>query len=165
MNIEKLYRAQNVLDTGVSERIKKTGYETNSHYCFDDRVFAFHCELMEFANEIGFFKFWKLGHKRDDLRMLDEGVDCVHFLLSIGNMKGYHKSTREIEPFMLWEDYSLGDMFRLLRVNNLDNVAQWTRAFELVLGILRKIGFSEDEILKQYDIKNEVNLQRQTDGY
>lgn len=165
MNITQLFESQQFLDNKVTERVKATGYDTNSYYCFDHRVFAFHCELMEFANEIGFFKFWKLGHKQDPERILDEGIDCVHFLLSLGNMKGYYKSTKEIEPFALWDDYSIEDMFTLVRQNQLDNVAQWTRAFELVLGILYKLGFTEYEIEKQYYRKNEVNLNRQASEY
>lgn len=165
MNITPLFESQQFLDNKVTERVKSTGYETNSYYAFDHKVFAFHCELMELANEIGFFKFWKQGHKRDLARILDEGVDCVHFLLSIGNMKGYYKSTKEVEPFALWEDWSTEDMFTVLRQNQLDNVAQWTRAFELVLGILLKQEMSESDIFKGYYRKNEVNLNRQAEGY
>ena len=165
METTKLFEAQKVLDTGVAERLKTTGYDTNSHYCFDDRVFAFHCELMEFANELGFFKFWKRSHKLDLAQVLDEGVDCIHFLLSIGNMKGYDRSTKEITPFELWEDFSLSDMFSLLRTNNLDNIAQWGRAFELILGILLKVGMTETDIIRGYFRKNEVNLKRQSTGY
>lgn len=164
MKITDLFVAQNELDENVGERVRE-GYDTNSHYCFDHRVFAFHCELMEFANELGFFKFWKKSHIINRPRALDEGIDCIHFLLSIGNMKGYSKSTKEIEPFGLWEHYSVEDMFYLLRTNNLDNIAQWGRAFELVLGILMKLDYTEQEITDQYYRKNSINLQRQRNGY
>lgn len=164
MNLVEIFESKKAFDQVVAERVKKTGYEVNSYYGFDHLVFGFHCELMEFANEVGFFKFWKLGHVMHTLKTLDEGVDCLHVLMSIGNMKGYER-VKEVEPFALWEDYSIEDMFKLLRQNNLETVSHWTRAFELVLGLLVKLGYSELAILNQYNNKNRVNLNRQDTGY
>lgn len=164
MNLVEMFASKKAFDELVAERVKKTGYIVNSYYGFDHLVFGFHCELMEFANEIGFFKFWKVNHKMDEAKTLDEGVDCLHVLMSIGNMKGYH-NVKEVEPFALWEDYSLEDMFKLLRDNNLETVSHWTRAFELILGILYKLNYSEGIIKHQYDTKNKINRTRQKTGY
>lgn len=164
MNLVEMFASKREFDKVVAERVKKKGYIVDSYYGFDHLVFGFHCELMEFANEVGFFKFWKLGHKLKWEQTLEEGVDCLHVLMSIGNMKGYEK-VKNVEPFALWEDYSLEDMFTLVRQNNLETVSHWTRAFELILGILFKIGYSEEAIADRYNSKNEINLQRQEDEY
>lgn len=163
MRLEKMFSTKKKFDEVVAARVKKKGYVVNSYYGFDHLVFGFHCELMEFANETGFFKFWKVNHKQDRLKMLDEGVDCLHVLMTIGSMKNY--KVKEVEPFALWEDYSIEDMFTLVRQNNLETVSHWTRAFELVLGILLKLDYEEDAIIEQYEAKNQVNLDRQAEGY
>ena len=163
MNLVEMFASKKEFDKVVAERVAKKGYIVDSYYGLDHLVFGFHCELMEFANEIGFFKFWKMNHVQDDERILDEGVDCLHVLMSIGNMKNY--KVKEIEPFALWEDYSIEDMFTLLRQNSLETVSHWTRAFELVLGILVNLGYSERAIMEQYEAKNNVNLKRQDTDY
>lgn len=164
MNLVDLYELQSVLDAKVTERLSQD-YDTASSYCVDDKIYAFHTEVHELANEIGFFKFWKLGHTKVAERILDELVDCVHFLLSIGLTKGYSRIVKNVEPFALWEDYSFYDMFAILRENNLSNVAHFVRAFELVVGIGAKLGISEHDIYEGYRRKNTVNIERQNGGY
>lgn len=165
MKIIEIITLQAHLDEVIAENIKDTGYDMNSHYAYDHQVFAFHCEVMELANEIKFFKYWKKDKKLNMAKVLDEGVDCIHFLLSIGLKKKYHNSIKDIEPFMLWEDYEMEDMFKELRRNDIDTVGRWKLAFELILGIMLKAGLNEIDIIRGYYRKNEVNLQRQEDGY
>lgn len=165
METVELYTLQRHLDEVIGNNIKETGYELDSYYAYDHRVFAFHCELMELANEIKFFKYWKKDKKLNMAKVLDEGVDCIHFLLSIGLMKKYYNSIKEIQPFALWEDYSMEDMFTEIRRNELDTAGRWRLAFELVLGILVKAGLNEDDIIRGYYKKNEENLKRQAEGY
>lgn len=165
MNLEKLYELQAGFDATVKENVKATGYDTDSVYCYDHRLFAFHCELMELANEIRFFKFWKQDKKVDMAAVLEEGVDCVHFLLSIGLMKGYQRTVKTIQPFALWEDYSVESIFEELRRNNLDTVGRWQLAFEMLIGVLYKMGMNLDDIYNGYLRKNDINIQRQEEGY
>lgn len=164
MNLVDYYELQSILDAKVSERVGAT-YDTNSSYSVDDRIYAFHTEVHELANEIGFFKFWKLGHEIEEERVLDELVDCFHFLFSIGLAKGYNRIVREVEPFPMWEDYSMLDMFQVLRENRLDNVGHYQMALSLVLGIGAKLGFSDAAIEKAYKWKNNRNHARQNGGY
>lgn len=164
MNLVNFYELQRVLDERVAERVKGA-YDTTSHYSIDDRIYAFHTEVHELANEIGFFKFWKLGHSQDPQRILDELVDCIHFLLSIGLAKGYNSVVKHVEPFILWEDYSMYDLFTLLRENNVGNVGHYQRSFSLILGIGEKLGYTEDQIEEAYLSKNKTNHDRQSEGY
>jgi len=169
MNLVDLYVMQKVLEEKVQERVQESafrdGYDMSSHYSIDDRIYAFHTEVHELANEVGFFKFWKLGHVMDRERVLDELVDCVHFLLSISLAKGYNSVIKAVEPFELWSDYSMYDLFTLLRENQIGNVGHFQRAFSLLLGIGAKLGFTESDILVGYHTKNAVNHTRQREGY
>lgn len=164
MNLVDLYVMQKVLDLKVQEGVND-GYDMNSSYSVEDRIYAFHTEVHELANEVGFFKFWKRGHIMDRGRVLDELVDCVHFLLSISLAKGYNGVIKAVEPFELWSDYTMYDLFTLLRENQIGNVGHFQRAFSLLLGIGAKLGFSEDDILEGYNAKNVINHTRQREGY
>src|SRR5699024_5805073 len=55
----------------------------------DDKIMALLVEVGELANEIRFFKYW--GSKPPSAKeiILEEYSDCMHFLISIGNEKGF----------------------------------------------------------------------------
>src|SRR5690606_41690289 len=49
------------------------------------RVLALQVEIAELAQEVSdAWKFWKSPKPRDQKKVLEELVDCLHFLLSIG---------------------------------------------------------------------------------
>lgn len=161
LDLTELYALQDKLDMVVANK----GHDLESYHSIESRIFAFHTEVHELANEISFFKYWKEGHKQDRGRILDEIVDCIHFLLSISLTKKYTKVIKSVYAFELWEDYPIEEMFYTLRKNNLDSMGQVGMAFSLVLGIARKLGFELEDIEKGYRRKNEVNHVRQRDGY
>ena len=86
-------------------------------------------------------------------------------MLSISLTKGYTKVVKYVYAFEFWEDYPIEEMFYTLRKNNLDSMGQVGMAFQLLLGIARKLGFELEDVEKGYKRKNEINHVRQESGY
>lgn len=162
LDLQEIYKMQEVLDKQVAER---AGVDLASYEAVENRLYAFHTEVHELANELGFFKYWKLSHVTKPERVLDELVDCIHFLTSIGNTKGYTKAVRTVDVFPLWEEYSMLDLFKEIRRNEIDSVGKYALVFSLLLGVATKSGFSMKDVMAGYEKKNEVNKERQESGY
>lgn len=164
MELVELYGLQKELDEAIAKNVKE-GYDLNSHYAVDHVRYAIHTELAELANEVGFFKFWKNSHVIDRGAALEELVDGIHLLLKLGLMKGYNRSVKEVEPFPLWEDCSMDEMFYEIRRNELDSMGRHTMALSYLLGIARKLGYNESEVVHAYKLKNFTNHERQANQY
>ncbi|MEL3987006.1 dUTP diphosphatase [Bacillus velezensis] len=107
---------------------------------------------------------------RDKNPLLEEYVDCLHFLLSIGNKIG----VKEVVPFKLislTNDITghFNSIFKL--------IGQWEIVFLYLdqnpyhivvrefMNLGEKFGFTPDQIEAAYMDKNAVNHQRQQEGY
>lgn len=105
--------------------------------------------------------------------LLEEYVDCLHFLLSIGNDIGFTNYSL-IQANISHSDIIKTFLFMFDRVSiigraiTIDSKIVRSHYSELlsefmVLGEL--LGFTETEIKKAYYVKNQVNHQRQSNGY
>jgi len=83
MNVEKLYSMQYALDTHIEE---KHGLKED---LFNRKMLALLVELGELANETRCFKFWSLKAASEKAVILEEFVDGVHFILSLGLESGF----------------------------------------------------------------------------
>lgn len=143
---------------------------------FDKKIIALIVEISELANEIRFFKFWSTKPMSEKEIVLEEFVDCLHFVLSIGN---------DINIGFLQEiDYNfvinydcftdifieiIGEITRIKALRDCGsckNLADtYIHVFELLLTIGAKLGFDNKDIEMAYYKKNDVNLKRQDDKY
>lgn len=162
MNIEQAFETQLKTDEAVAAKLTNSLEDWKS---LQDRKFAFKVEVMELANEIGFFKYWKHSHKIEKGRVLNELADCIAFALSIGLTQGYQGLIKDVEPFGMWEDYYMDDLFDMLTDIRLDNMGKFQLAFSLLVGIGLKVGATEEEIMDAYLQKSKENLARQARGY
>jgi dimeric dUTPase (all-alpha-NTP-PPase superfamily) len=162
MNIEKLLDMQLKLDMAIA---KKLGMEEdfNSVEIVDQRVFALKTELGEFGNETGWFKYWKRSHIIDQAKTLEEHADVIHFLLSVGNSRKYD-FIKEIYPER-WDKVPMGRLFIYLMENNYDSSGKWLNAFEQLICIGYKLGYTDEQMLQAYEDKYAINLQRLEVGY
>lgn len=162
MITNKLFEMQEQLDTHIE---KQHGLESAD--LFDKKILALLVELGELANERRSFKFWSTKAPSSKEVILEEYVDGVHFILSLGIIKGYIKGEYHII------DETENDITnQFLAVYNtimvfskeasLENYKELVSAY-LYLGNL--LGFSEEEIFNAYVSKNEVNYLRQKQGY
>lgn len=193
MNLQKLFEMQRQLDEHIEkEHPRKPGEDRLAK-----KILALQVELGELANEWRGFKFWShdqvprtrvlVNRTTDDIGfknigpehiknpLLEEYVDCLHFLLSIGleiaepqkiDVARWNaaKADNITEQFLhvMTHAINLGNTLR----NNISYYPfeyEWLFLRYIQLGEM--LGFSWQEIEEAYMRKNAVNHQRQEMGY
>jgi dimeric dUTPase (all-alpha-NTP-PPase superfamily) len=160
ITLTELYACQEEVDQFISNNLDINIHDVEH---VDKRVTAFHVELGELANEIGFFKYWKTSHFMDKAKTIEELADCIAFILSVGISRKY-TFIKEINP-MEWKRVPLGQLFRYLFRSELHSAGDWKQAFEQLICIGLKLGFSSGEILAAYYLKSNTNIERQKQNY
>jgi dimeric dUTPase (all-alpha-NTP-PPase superfamily) len=180
MNLEKLFQTQKVL----RDRI---GY--NEPDRFNKLILALLVELGECANEWRGFKFWSVNQlphtsavrvpcmMEEDKEyynpLLEEYVDCLHFVLELGLEKRF--DTVEF-PYLHEHNFDI--------YTNTDTVIQFNRTFNSInefeqnddlesyeevflyfIGLSRHFNFTWEQIEQAYFEKNKINHHRQEVGY
>lgn len=129
----------------------------------------------ELANETRCFKNWSNKGPSEKEVILMEYVDGLHFIASLGN--GIQFNPNEYNLKLLNHNADVFTSSTL--VSQFNNVYEMVSEFranpkdiecykELLysfLGLGKKLGFTFDEIEQAYIKKNEVNHQRQDNGY
>ena len=193
MNLAKLFEMQRQLD----EHIEKEHPRQEGEDRLAKKILALQVELGELANEWRGFKYWSNNQKpriraydkcpcgtdygscdeyscEDGLLtynpLLEEYVDTLHFLLSIG---------LEIEAsFRPYSKCKAGDVLNQLRmlyrsINEFDARSKriehrdgyYKEMFQDFLNLGEMLGFSWEEVEEAYIRKNAVNHERQNNGY
>lgn len=161
----KLYDKQAKLDTYIT-----TTHGLIDTSLFEEKFLALLVELGELANETRCFKFWSKKQASERAIILEEYVDNVHFLLSIGLEKGYkYTSEREIEQATdPCSDVTkqFNRVFQhCLQFYNDQTESSYTKMIQQYLHLATHLGFTKADIERAYDKKNEVNYERQEQGY
>src|SRR5690625_4897765 len=106
--------------------------------------------------------------------LLEEYVDCLHFILSIGNaiefgnytMIGYAPAPRKIEFAFLITFEAMSNFFHAWHTGDETRVEiKYTTIFDCLLTLGNMLGFTEEQIEQAYYEKNETNHERQANGY
>lgn len=110
--------------------------------------------------------------------LLEEYVDCLHFILSIGNDLGIGAEHEKIKKYVHFQKLSyctVTDLFtsafkefsQLTTSKKLIREGDYVYVFGFVrfLNIGANIGFTEEQIEEAYWKKYEINKQRQRNGY
>ncbi|UOQ46192.1 dUTP diphosphatase [Halobacillus salinarum] len=160
MNWTSLYDMQEQLDNYITENHQ---LETSS--LSEYKILALLVEIGELANETRCFKFWSTKSPSPKSTILEEYVDGLHFILSLGlDLNFRYKMadlSREMQPTAAFLNvYSSTDHFK----RKLDEES-YIQLFADYLTLGRTLGFDENEIQQAYCEKNEVNFQRQDQGY
>ncbi|MFB3160774.1 dUTP diphosphatase [Neobacillus sp. 179-J 1A1 HS] len=163
MQLEKLFRMQRGLDQHIEE---KHGLQNED--LFDRKVLALLVELGELANETRCFKFWSIKPSSEKSVVLEEYVDGIHFILSLGIECGFQNLdyTLDIEPLAV----STTEQFLLIYqlVNNFRDTkseSDFKTLLQSYLQLGTLLGISYEEMETAYFTKNEVNYQRQQNNY
>ncbi|MEK5069352.1 dUTP diphosphatase [Sporosarcina sp. FSL K6-1508] len=161
MELSKLFAMQRELDLFIqNNREKQTDV-------FQEKGLALLVELAELANETRCFKFWSTKGPSDDAVILEEYVDSIHFLLSLGIEKNLHTLTN-------WPEGEVeGELTHLFlettavihRFLNELTMAAYEQVWIHYGAIAKKLGFSNEDIIIAYLAKNEENYTRQKTGY
>lgn len=158
-----LSEQQEFLDNKILEKHNLT----LDHDMFRKKLIAFWVELGEYANEEKSFKYWKQGSPGARNVQLEEYIDGLHFIISIGNQINFN-----------FEHFNFNDLgyknnidcyFELIQdltslVNN-PNSETFANIFNAFLQIAKVQNYSEDELIETYKAKHEKNQQRQVDNY
>lgn len=183
MNLSKLFELQRQLD----EHIEREHPPKDDEHRFEKKILALQVELGELANEWRGFKFWSHDqeprtemYKFSPLHneplivkmnpLLEEYVDCLHFILSIGSELGIDKKDSYLKSLNYYSINSwdvlnyFGYVFsRIAKFSETVNVGKpnnysFATAFSAVLQLGHKLGFTWEEIEQAYMEKNRINL-------
>lgn len=160
MQFRQLFEKQRQLDRFIEE---------NQHVqkdVFDEKGLALLVELSELANETRCFKYWSTKGPSERAVLLEEFVDSIHFMLSLGNMRGflleewpYLKEKKELTEIFLNTTQTI---LTFLQHQTEENYRAMWEQYSL---IAYNLNFTIDDVLQAYELKNEKNYERQRNGY
>jgi len=161
MDLHKLFQMQNTLDNRIQLEHHLEGIPL-----LNKKILALQVELSELANETRCFKFWSTKNPSSNDVILEEYVDCVHFILSLGIEKGFQEITLNVNKVTC----ELSDQFLNLYINisdfaNCTSIDNYLDIFNNFLSLGQTLGFSEENIENAYLYKNKINHERQDNGY
>lgn len=164
MDWAKLFTMQKKLDQHIVEN-----HQLENKNLLEEKYLALLVELGELANETRCFKFWSTQAANDREKILEEYVDGIHFILSLGIEKGY-KFTPKATKNKAEKTNSLTEQFNnvfqaILNIRHRSSQEKYNNLFNQFLQLGQMLSFSSLDIYEAYLEKNEVNFERQADGY
>lgn len=151
-------------------------YESNSisdiATLYDKKIIALDVELSEFINEVKSFKYWKKNKEVDRNKVIEEACDCLHFILSLANDKELTLKRSNVSKLLKdINDIDFAYMcIKDILWRNICFEIQCTSSnleamLELLICIIKQLDFTYEDLIKEYDRKYEINIQRQKEGY
>ena len=161
MNWDMFFTMQNQLDSYIQSkhRLEKTDI-------FQAKILALLVEVGELANETRCFKFWSTKPRNEKKIILEEYVDGIHFILSLGIDQGYRYNEKLLEEVTSSETEQFNQVFdSVAAFKEEPSKLNYERLFTNYLELGDLLGFSETDIQEAYMKKNEINYERQNEGY
>lgn len=163
MNLTKLFNMQKSLDRYIEE-----GNHLQHEDLFDRKILALLVEVGELANETRSFKFWSKKGPSEKTVILEEYVDGLHFILSIGLEKGLEQEM-ELDSKGIEVDTVTGQFLEVFesiqQFRQKKSLDAYKELFLQYITLGDMLGFSMEEVEQAYFNKNEVNYKRQQEGY
>lgn len=160
INLPKLSNMQRDLDTYIEEQHPVKQGENR----FTKKCNALQRELGEFMEETKSFKYWSNKRPAEKHIVLEEFVDGLHFLVSIGNDKNVDFENLTM-PHIQTED--VNELFAHLFVNASllrFGISVYSTVVALLMELGGKCGFTAEDIEQAYIAKWEKNKARQDSG-
>ncbi|KFL44138.1 dUTPase [Lysinibacillus sp. BF-4] len=160
MNLQKLFEMQAALDAFI----EKT--QNITHDVFREKGLALLVELGELANETRCFKFWSTKGPSAREVILEEFVDSIHFMLSLGIMRELAFEEWQITE----QSHNLTELFLRAQADiitflNSPTENTYTAIWDSYALLAYNLGFTPEDIVRAYIAKNEENYARQRSGY
>lgn len=159
MDFTNLFLTQGKLDDHISKKHNLSGKSLLS-----EKLLALQVEIAELANETRCFKFWSTKGPSSTDRILEEYVDCLHFLLTIGLDKEFNCLNFTTPKEGLSDNITNQFLNLYIDINDFiicSSKDHYQTLFEDFLFLGVSLGFSEEEIEDAYYVKNNINHQRQ----
>ncbi|SET44107.1 Dimeric dUTPase, all-alpha-NTP-PPase (MazG) superfamily [Oceanobacillus limi] len=161
MDWSSLFSMQKKLDSYI-----EANHGLKEKNVFDDKYLALLVELGELANETRCFKFWSLKPSSSHDTILEEYVDGIHFILSLGIEKELQFDTTIDEAPSISLTQQFNKVFQLcVLFKTTPSKESYEQLFKSYLELGQLLGFSEKDIQNAYFRKNEINYERQNQGY
>ncbi|TKD70372.1 dUTP diphosphatase [Pseudalkalibacillus hwajinpoensis] len=162
MNFEKLFALQKQLDNRIVRE-----HDLEGEDLFENKLLALKVEVGELANETRCFKYWSKKAPSSKETVLEEYVDGIHFILSLGLELGFTHGVIPAESDeQLTAVQAFHDVYRAIeRVADEKTESAFLQLIGGYLVLGERIGLKIDEIDQAYLKKNEVNHNRQDQGY
>lgn len=162
LNLQQLFTMQRQLDQHIEDK-----HELHKEDLIPRKLLALLVEMGELANETRCFKFWSVKPPAEDTVILEEFVDGVHFILSLGIEKGYDDLTEL--PNAKASDSKTAQFLQVFAqvaaFEQDQSKENYVDMFVSYMTLGDMFGFSAEHIEKAYISKNEVNFKRQEQGY
>ena len=160
MEFVQLFDMQAQLDSFIEET------QNIDRDVFKEKSLALLVELAELSNETRCFKFWSTKGPSKREIILEEFVDSIHFMLSLGNMKGFvltswptaTNSMDLTEAFLKTTAFIIQFIEQPIKTN-------YDAIWEAYATLAYNLSFTLDDIIGAYIEKNEKNYERQRTGY
>jgi dimeric dUTPase (all-alpha-NTP-PPase superfamily) len=161
LNWKQLYNMQKELDRYIE---KNNNLENKN--VFQEKHLALLVELGELANETRCFKFWSQKPRNEKHIILEEYVDGIHFILSLGIENDYYYMSEKKTMPTFTETEQFIKVFQACTLfHSFPTEENYQAMFESYLQLGKLLGFTEEDIQRAYLQKNEVNFKRQDTGY
>lgn len=161
MDWEKLFSMQQQLDQHIEEK-----HPIGKEKLFESKYLALLVELGELANETRCFKFWSTKSPSHKDIILEEYVDGLHFILSLGIEKGFRYESSDNDPSTGTATDQFNFLFSQCVLFHEDSThTNYTNLFRSFLQLGSILGFDEEAIMDAYKKKNDKNYLRQEQGY
>ncbi|MBU8916694.1 dUTP diphosphatase [Bacillus sp. FJAT-29953] len=163
MNLVKLFQMQKALDSHIEKK-----HQLQNEDLFSRKILALLVELGELANETRCFKFWSVKPSSPKDVILEEFVDGVHFILSLGIECGFDQKGMEIkaaQPECSVTEQFLSVYEGVTIFQKTKSFEDYLRLFEAYLQMAVLLGISYEDMEQAYFSKNEVNYLRQQNNY
>ncbi|ANU25699.1 dUTP diphosphatase [Planococcus versutus] len=161
MKLQELFKMQAELDHFIQSN------QNITEDVFRKKGLSLLVELAELANETRCFKFWSSKKASERSVILEEYVDSIHFLLSLGIEKDLNTlenwpepiSEKDLTELFLQTQYAIQAFLKNYSMSN------YMEIWSCYGGIAVALEFSYDEVLDAYMKKNKTNYDRQNEGY
>ncbi len=156
-----IYKKQIELDKYIFEKNNLSSKET-----YKKRKIAFLIELGEFANEVRSFKFWSKKTMSKEEIVIEEFIDGLHFIISVGvdmenkDWKIVIKNNDKDFNDQLMQTYIL-----FIKYSKTNDINDYQKAFESFVTLGAILGFTYEKLFKAYSLKNQENVRRQENNY
>ncbi|MCA1031997.1 dUTP diphosphatase [Bacillus timonensis] len=160
MNIQTLVDMQSKLDAKIREQ-----HDLKNEDLVERKLLALLVEIGELANETRCFKYWSIKPPSNDEIILEEYVDGLHFILSIGIELKYEPTVLQLE---LSNDLVSNFMSLYREISHFQKEyshSAFNEIFNHYLSLGKSLGYSHNQIENAYMSKNDKNHIRQQKGY
>ncbi|WP_082233637.1 dUTP diphosphatase [Halobacillus massiliensis] len=162
MNWTEFYEMQGQLDSHIMKAQQLEGENV-----VDDKILALLVEIGELANETRCFKFWSAKAASPKPVILEEYVDGLHFILSLGLDLGFrYKPEKEESIHPKSPTHSFLEVYTTINdFKQKKNEKTYHNVFNTYLNLGNSLSLHEEDLKQAYMEKNKVNYQRQEEGY